>query len=222
MTKLGRLVNDGKINNLEAGSNKAFVWGRRNSGLPGFNYSSKSWNFDGWHPLKSTELWGQWSQEYLDVGENLRFWRFFNSQPIWHFGSISGDLPALSAYQGAQADPKLAVGEGILGFFSVDSIWKQRLAAQKISRAFKDCVIPDIRQHHMNSFVSNMIESYSNYSSFLWNASLESVKGARDHRSFLSSRILEGAWEVLSFFDEISTARDDFLDRETPETLEGH
>ena len=42
--------------------------------------------------------------------------------------SISGDLPALSAYQGAQADPKLAVGEGILGFFSVDSIWKQRLA----------------------------------------------------------------------------------------------
>ena len=48
MTKLGRLVNDGKINNLEAGSDKAFVWGRRKAvASPGFNYSSKSWNFDG-------------------------------------------------------------------------------------------------------------------------------------------------------------------------------
>ena len=45
----------------------------------------------------------------------------------------------------------------------------KKIAAQKISHpgAFKDCVIPDIRQHHMTSFVKKMIESHSDYWSFL-------------------------------------------------------
>ena len=88
MTKLGRLVNDGKINNLEAGSIFSFRLGRRNSGRKWmenchFQVStiSKSWNF-GWHQLSQLNfeavprIFGCWGES--------PFWRFQFAMEAWN------------------------------------------------------------------------------------------------------------------------------------------